>query len=370
MNKIIILTTPFHLQQIIKLKDVLGLDKSNVHVLFSNYVNGDEISNNLGGHVTLHPFKSSGLQLLNTHYFKRMVDLLLHPLESFMAYRNVVLANFDFLNPIFQSIDFSKSTELVICNDRDFLAQISIELLERKINNFSITAVDEGTGFYVKENLKHKLMKLLYKVISKPLLGFQYRYMEQYGTHPKISTVYIRYPDLLPYRCKHINYVTMAEQNITDKHIIHFNRPAILLFSTLLSEEGFVSESGEMDFYRSFSAHLTERGYGLVIKHHPREKTEKLAKIGEILAENKSLEFKIIDKEVQGEQIDVSKFDWVVNFGSSVILNILSSGFQPQKIITLKLKKMAFPNHLFSSTLILPFKNFINLLDSSSPFVK
>lgn len=363
MNNILILTTPFHLRQVIALKAQLQFQLSINYFLFSRFVSDEQIQAAFGDcNIRLHRFETEELQLTHEPPLKRIYNVVRNPLRQLRHYRSMVHANRKFINNVLMDVDTSKPTKLIICNDRDFLSQTAIWLVKKRVTSFSVTAVDEGTGFYIKETFKDEALKFLYNIISKPILGFKYRFIEQYGTHPEISEVFVRYPALLPSRKSSIRYSKIMAHDSTKRFRIKMMKPSILVFGTVLSEEGFCSAEEESSFYSALGTYLAAKGYGLAIKHHPRENIEKQKTIEAMLHNISKLEFQIIPSPVHGEEIDCSNQYRIINFGSSVMLSILETGYPATQVITLRLRNAAFPIHIFRKTHIVAFDRFVQNL--------
>lgn len=368
MINIVILSTPFHLHQFLGLMKELCVEEADNHIIHSELINSKNVTKSLQGKLSTYAYNTTDLQLSLTATSKRIIALFLRPMESLSAYRKTVSNGKAFIGDLLMRISNQEDRiNLVIFNDRDLLSQISILAVKNTGKPYKIIAVDEGTGFYIREGLNHRLKKIMYRYFAKYILGFNYIFMEQYGTHKDISRVYIRYPNLLPNRKCNIDYVKIEEDKSIASHKIDLGRPAILVFSTLLSEEGFLSEPEELSFFKSIATYLAKHGYGLVIKHHPREKDLKLDQIRLMLSQIESLKFETVGVEIHGEELDTTSFEWIVNFGSSVILTLLGSGVPPSKIITLRLRNVAFAKQIFSKTRVVSLSKFVSKVNKIMP---
>jgi hypothetical protein len=363
-QSIIIILTPYHIKALKNVIDKYNFDARETIILIPDSIDSNLLKSlNL---ESLHIIKFSPLayQLPGERFTKRLLLILKNPLYI-KKLKSVFNNTKNFIDNTLEPILTKGEKQIIIFNDRDFMAQIAINRLKKKFaDSISIIAIDEGLGFYVKESMKESIMKILYKIVSPILFGFNYRYIEQYGTHPQISEVYARFPDLI-IKKDYINYhripFDLNTKEAFDKSKINSSK-SILVISAPLTEENFVSEQVEINFYKFLGEYVYKNNLNLLWKPHPRENGNKLSNIVnkyiKIFPTNK---FELIEKDNLAEQIDYSQNGAIITFGSSIILDLIYRGYPRENIITIKPYNFHLTEHIFHQTRLIIIDRNINL---------
>jgi hypothetical protein len=335
--KIILLVTPFQFKQLKALSALYASD-SEVRIAFSSFIPVEEIRNSFPK-AKPYPYQARELQLEAVRISQRMTDLIKRPFKTVSYYRKVIKKNKTFIQELTAGCSPSKPIHLILFNDRDFLTQLTLRHV-KKWGHVRVTAIDEGLGYYIKEGLREKVLKAVYKVITPLLFGFDYLFIEQYGTHPQIQEVYLRFPKQLQIRKPNVTYKLILPSPISRYIQNILPRPCALLFSTLLSEENYLSPSEEREFYLFLADHLLQEKISLAWKPHPREDLLKVKEIEALLKARLAGSFQRIESDVNSESINFSSFDLIINFGSTLILYMLEAGYPPENIVTFKLSDL------------------------------
>lgn len=333
-TRVIILITKYQLSQLSLLANALELQRSSNYIAYSSFIESHELSTLPS--TKLFPYSTKEFQLEPIRLSKRFFSILLKPLSIIANYRSIVTRNKKFISTIAEAIP-AKNVELIIFNDRDFLTQLSILEFQNNKKLSNVIAIDEGLGYYVKEGMREKSLRVVYKLISRLMLGFDYKFIEQYGTHPSINEVYLRFPNQMTAKKNHIVYHKIPSLLSHSKKINVTKRPALLFFSTLFSEENYLTVEDEQSFYIFLASEMNRKNMSLVWKPHPRENAAKIEGIENILQSELGANYHRFEADVDVESIDYSTFDWVLNIGSTVMLYILESGFPPKHVINLPL---------------------------------
>jgi hypothetical protein len=358
-QKIIIVLTQFHFKQLMTLYRELSLVDSKSVLIFPETLNISKIDVINPSQLVKVPFDLQKTVVAHQRFFDRLTSFTLRFVSTRRHYRSIVDTCKSVALSALDHLDKNQPFDILIFNDRDFLAQILIKSAQDEKFRFSITAIDEGIGYYIREGLREKILRYLYKLISRPLLGFNYQFIEQYGTHPLISKVYLEYPELLERKVKNVIYRKIPSENSVKYHF-ESDLPGVLIFTTPFTEDNILTPVEENDFYRSLYKVARDFRVNLFIKPHPREGLEKLTRLSSLFSDTPNVQF--IDSKILGEEIDYLKFDLIINFGSSVVMHIISHGFLPRNIITVKVLNFGIVEHLFELTQITKLKSLDTLL--------
>jgi hypothetical protein len=360
-QKIIIVLTQFHFKQLMTLYSELNLTDSKSVLIFPEKLNISRIDLINPRQLIKVPFDLQKTVVAHQRFFDRLTSFTLRFVSTRRYYRSIVDNCKSIALSALDHLDKNQSFDILIFNDRDFLAQILIKSAQEAKFMFSITAIDEGIGYYIREGLREKLLRYLYRLISRPLLGFNYQFIEQYGTHSLISEVYLQYPELLERKVKNVIYKKIPSENCV-KYQFKNDLPGVLIFTAPFTEDNILTAVEENNFYRSLYKVARDFRIKLFIKPHPREGLERLARLSSLFSDTPNVKF--IDGNILGEEIDYLKFDLIINFGSSVIMHIISHGFLPRNIITVKVLNFGIVEHLFGLTQITKLKSLDTLLRS------
>lgn len=329
-----IVITRFQLQSLGEIWNTLD-EVDETRVAYASIIPDEEINLIFHNAMKLR-YDIKSLQLIRKDISTRVREFFANPRNVLLSYRQFIERNKTVVKQLFDGVHPDSKTHIVIFNDRDFLTQSTLVFV-KDWRNLTVTAVDEGLGYYVKERLKERFMKVVYSIVTPPVLGFHYRFIERYGTHPMIDEVFLRFPDLVIKNSDRVRY-RKIEPIITqnrDKYRCDLEHPAVLLLSTVLSEENFTSRAEEFEFHQFLAKHLEKCGISLVWRPHPREDINKVKAIDALYSNVMKERYAKVSNSIQAEAIEFSDYKLILNFGSTLLLFILQSGFPAEQIVTL-----------------------------------
>jgi len=229
------------------------------------------------------------------------------------------------------------------------LSQILWFELKRALHRSSLNYIsfDEGTRYYVTEGKKDLLLKLIYPFITFIMLKFPLRYYNRLGTHSEIDYSLIRFPEYLPGKQKNTTYIKLKAGVSPSSYSIPSNNPEnLLIISSPFSEDGILSIGQERLMWQKvmqFTKNLPVTK--IYVKLHPRENDSKFSSF-------KNLHF--IERSICMEDIDPMSFLYIINFGSSAIIELINY-FDPKCIYTIEIDQfpIKFLRLLFEKTHLL-----------------
>ena len=259
------------------------------------------------------------------------IELQRSPLKSIKAYREQIKVIKNYVNRFIERVDLGNKLQIVIGTDKDIFTQVLLNKLytfNRK--QLKLHAVEEGLGYYIKEDSKDKFKAFIYRLLTPVLFGERIIYHRQLGTDHRINKLFVRLPNMLP-----------AHKNLIGKEIselkLHESIPSspkttnkVLIFS-FPNEDYAISSDDKKVIYEKLLTNL--KGRDIVIKPHPRESTEVFKSFPEI---------DILEKSKVGEDLDYFQFEMILNFSSSVIIDILSRGYPVDRIFTIAITPIRF----------------------------
>lgn len=333
--EIILIGTSFHLKQLRALYELSNFEARDIIVVHPSNLKQTEFS--FLGPAKFLEYDPNDIKLEHVSINKRILDLVRRPISAFRKYRKIVKNCTDLVCRFSGDLDIASQVKLIIFNDHDLLTQIAMRFVKKRISNVKIVAIDEGLGYYVLEGFKDKIMRFIYKLTSPLIFGFNYLYLEQYGTHPMINEVYLRFPNQLLIRSKHVEYKTIPVLSSEQKVHNPVKRPTLLFFSTLFSEENYISIVQERELYIYLTSELLREGISLVWKPHPRENKLKIRDLDKLLRKSLGHNYYRLETDLDIELMDINSFDCIFNIGSTVLLYILEQEFPPDRVLNLKL---------------------------------
>ncbi|MFT4848171.1 MAG: hypothetical protein ACI83B_000697 [Sediminicola sp.] len=363
-QSIVILLTPYHIQALKDVCEKFDLAASELIILMPDSLNSSLLDTFKLESIKIIRFSSKDYQLAGERFGKRVLSIIKNPFYI-KKLRTVFNNTKDLIDKSLCPILRGGDKQLVIFNDRDFMAQVAISKLRKKFrNSISIVAIDEGLGFYVKEGIKESTMKLVYNIISPFLFGFNYRFIEQYGSHPQINLVYARFPELI-IKKSHIKYHKIPF-DLNSKDAFNISKikssRSILLISAPLTEENFISIKEEINFYKFLGIFIKENNLNLTWKPHPREGKNKISDIvNKYLKNDSNIKFELVEKNVLAEEIDYATHGAIITFGSSIILDLIYRGYPRDSIVTIKPYNFYLTEHIFDQTRLINIDNNLNL---------
>lgn len=228
--------------------------------------------------------------------------------------------------------EFSDDLEIYLGTDKDVFTQLIINDLLVLGTNRNLTLVDEGIGYYLKVNLKAKVLSLVYRCFTPLLFGSRLIYMTKLGSHPKINNIYLRAPELLKSKSKQVNYIKFnLESQIANTSVN--NLKGILLYSFPNEDYNF-STSMKINLILQIALHLKNHNKQLTIKPHPRED------VSELKEQLTGLDnVKILSNRILGESLNYFEYELILNFSSSIIIDLIDQKFPKQRILTIGFTK-------------------------------
>ncbi len=311
INSLVILKTPFHKKVVEKTHPNL-INEPSTLVLYSKFVDASDIYI----HKTL----------LADYQFSRS-ELFSNPFKN---YKNTVTKLKDVksdVESINQKFNFSNNLKIVICSDRDIFTQLMLNSLLEHENKRELIAIEEGLGFYIRTTLKDKFFALLYRVITPILFGSKLYYVKRMGVYPKINKIYVRDITLLPKNLKNEDKYKEFRLNTRDNETKSIKKGSILFFS--FPEQDYqMHESIKYKLISEIASFAKSRNKLLIIKPHPREniKPEKIKDLRNI---------SVLDKSVVGESLDYFDYEFIINFFSSIILDIVENNYPKRNLLTI-----------------------------------
>lgn len=258
-------------------------------------------------------------------------DILKKPFKSVIDYRNFFKEIKTFIISFFQNNSLDKNINIVLGTEKDNFTQVFISYIYKQKNiKKKLIAVEEGLGYYVDENFKDKLISFAYFLLTPILFNQPISYHKQLGRHKKINDVYLRLPELIK-QSKRINYFKFDLANKSNSFPKGLKKGKVLIFSFPNADYG-LNEERKLDVIKSIITKFENRH--IIIKPHPREQTNVFKKLnGDI---------KVLIKGAIGEEINYFDYEFIVNFSSSIIIDILSTGYPSERIYTIGLKRINF----------------------------
>jgi hypothetical protein len=304
--------TPFHLK-VLNLLQLVEL-KSNVIDLF----------------IPKSLFDDAPLPIYNRHYFSfqeiGFKDFVRSPLKKRAEVSGAIRGFQKMIELSIGHYNFrTKKVKILIFNEKSYQAQCLIHYFENNGYDYELLLADEGMAFYIKDNYLDCFKKMVYPFFTKLLFGFGYQYFKTAGTHKRIKKIFIRYPELIENRRFGVEY---CEFKLNKKNLnINFHKAkSILIVSSPLSEFNIIPLQEEESNIHIIVDQIKTLGYKIDIKPHPKERVEKFDFIKE--------HARVFGKKELVETINLSNYQFVINFGSSVILEFLDWNYPPKRIIT------------------------------------
>lgn len=309
-----VVQTPYHL---IQLQNFFSSEKSyrlNT-ILYSNFISENELESTFPCNLFIKlpdtSFQFAGLKTL----------------KKIFEYRKKVKVILKFI----ELLDIEKYSSVVIFTDKDYFNQILIDNISKGVE---LIAIDEGIGFYSINRNDFSIYKLLYPFISKVLFGQKYYYISRLGEHTRIDRLLLRYPHFLD------GIGIKAEHLKISKKRVSFNENSkkIMILTSPMVEDLYMESSAYINIIFDLVQFWESRTFNVYLKRHPREK---------ILL---PFEISSLDSTKPVESLDLSDFRYVINFGSSAVLDILSQGFPKERLITIDVANFGSLTPVFQNT--------------------
>lgn len=253
--------------------------------------------------------------------------LLKNPFQRVLEYRKLIKETKGFCKMKVGGFTLSKNLKIIIGTDKDNFTQILInKLFNIKNLEIELMAVEEGSGFYRKETNKDIIVAFLYRMLTPVLFNEKIKYHRQLGTDKRISKVYARLPECIP-KTRNSKNVTYIKYGISKKREYEPNKANGLLIYSFPNKNYPISDTKKTEILKQLILHLG-KNKDVFIKPHPRE----------LMGSVKSLKgINILNKKSTGEDLDYFNFEKIVNFSSSIVIDLIESGYPKERIVTVKL---------------------------------
>ena len=259
------------------------------------------------------------------------IDLKKSPFRNFKAYKKEIKNIENYVRHFIQTNTFDANLNIVLGTDKDNFTQILLNLIfKEKSFNVVLHAVEEGLGYYVKESGADRFKAFVYKVLTPVLFGQRLLYHRQLGTDPRINKLYVRLPDMLP---KHKG---LRGKDITEL-AQEYSEPGnpsgsnkVLIFS-FPNKDYDIDADRKKEIYQTLLMKLD--GKQIYVKPHPREETDVFDQFTDV---------HVLDKTSIGEELDYFQYGAIINFSSSVIIDILHREYPAERIFTIAITPIRF----------------------------
>lgn len=309
---IFIVITPFHKLVLTQLFPKL-INSNNTLVLISDFVKKDELFCEM---VPLKKYEFSRSKLFR------------EPFKYLNKTKKDIVEAKEDINLIKKNHNLSKDLEIFIGTDKDVFTQLLLNDLYKCSRVKKLTVVDEGIGFYVNKSMKDELLSLTYKLLTPIFFRSKLYYIKRLGVYPKIDVIYLRTPELLKSKNNKISYIQFNLNNKI-KESSEIPKGKVLLFS--FPDQNYNIQKGhKYKIIKEIAFHLNENDRKLIIKPHPRENVNELKAY---LSNINNIQ--ILDNNFSGEELDYFDYELIVNFFSSIILDILDRKYPNKRIFTI-----------------------------------
>lgn len=321
IKNIFIVLTPFQKSTMLQLFDPLFNERSTLvfhseHTTFKDYKCET---------APLNDFKFSRKKLLNYKFYQ----------ESKKAIARIRYE----INNLEIRYRLGKKINIYIGSEKDIFTQMFLNTPFIAARLEDLIAVEEGLGYYKYDpSIKIKFIKLAYKYLTPLLFKQKLNFIYTLGVDPRINKVYARLPDMLPIKSNEVTYRSIEKSVSPADKKDTINSRKILIFSFPNQDYG-VDEEEKVKIFETLINSLKEKT--IVIKPHPREDADFFNKFAHY--EN----IQVLNKDKTGESLDYFEYQKIINFSSSIIIDILTAGYPTKLVYTIFMKensKLAFFN--------------------------
>jgi Alpha-2,8-polysialyltransferase (POLYST) len=327
-TKVVILLTPLHLEMFKAVIKEYSIEWEKLLIYFSKHISKDLLIDTFGDSSIIFIEIPVG----NISY----INFTKQPLKTIVFVRKLI-KKYELV------LDNSLSKEIgevFLGSDKDLFTQILVKKLKNSSCLFLVSALDEGIGYYKSNAAYDFLFRFLFSLFSKILFKYRLNYVSVLGKSRWINIIYARFPSKIKAKNKIILKASLPSKRIRS---ISSNKRVLILTSPL-SEEQFMTPCKEVILYSKIISNYLREEFLIDIKQHPREELSKFKKF------SNCQEISYVDAHLPAEFIDYSNYREVVNFGSSVVLDLIANGYPPDHIITYPISnKIKLPD-LFNET--------------------
>lgn len=304
--------------------------------------------------IVLTPFQKDTMERLFENLFKETSTLIYHSEHtSFKRYNSEVLRINDFkfsrnrllnyqyyleckkaiaiirkeINGLETRYSFHEKLNVYIGSEKDIFTQMLLQTPFINSKLIDLIAIEEGLGYYkYKSNWKITLTKYVYQYLTPLLFKEKLKYVYTLGLYPRINKVYARLPEMLPIKRKNVEYlgINVTREKVGRKYNARSNK--VLIFS-LPNQDYELNDDEKFRIFSKLIDSFEEKA--IVIKPHPRENTLFFDRF----SDNKNVY--VLRKDEVGENINYFEFEKIFNFSSSVIIDILTTGYPKKAVHTI-----------------------------------
>lgn len=249
------------------------------------------------------------------------------PFKYVHLYRKEFKKIRNFVNGLLKDFSLNKMLKIHIGTDKDNFTQIFLNYIYG-IKNIKkeLIAVEEGSGFYRKERNKDKFMAALYAFMTPILFSEKIRYHKQLGTDNRINKVYARLPESIPKskNSKKREYLSYSLKST--KEFDASKASGVLIFS-FPNRNYSVSDQEQIEVLQILVDRLG-KNQKVWLKPHPREPLDVVNAVKNVI---------LLNQTNSGEDLDYFQYRKIVNFNSSIVIDLLESGYPKERIYTINL---------------------------------
>lgn len=331
-NGILIILTPFHLHQYLIVMKQYGLPNSSLIIFHLNTISRESIKRKLGSDLSFYLIPNG--EISYSKFIKNPISTYKHLYALFKNYEKSI-------ENISSLIQYK--LDLYIGSDKDLFTQILVQKLKTQF--ITIHAFDEGSSFYIDTSVVDRMKGVLFNLSSKFLWGYNFKYIRTMGSSNWINIIYARMPSLI----KNKRAKTLKISNKKGTPNTKCQSDKILFISSPLSEYNLIKKDIELKKYNQIISFFS-KSQDVEIKLHPKESINKFNS-----TINGNANVSIVGKNNIAENINFFNYNKIINFGSSVVIDILSINYPPKDILTFHItNRMKLPG-FYSITALIKF---------------
>jgi len=322
IKHVFILLTPFHKRVINQLWGDL-LNSKTTLVLFGRYVEVDE-------------FQCTKFSIGEVNISKK--EYSIYSIYSIIDLRKKIKQIKSAIDKVVRTYNLNSGLNVYIGSEKDIYTQFLISTLFKGNQRNSLIAFEEGVGYYKKQNqIKTYFLKIVYSILTKILFGKKINYVYTLGIDKRIEAVYARLPNLLPYRNPNTVYIQMStftintKSNYLNTKLSQSNSASILILS-YPSQDNFGNDDIKVSCIEEILRKIDN--FLVHIKPHPREDINYIHSFS-----CRNPEVIILNKNITAEDLDYTRYAFIINFYSSVVIDLLACGYPSNRIITIGFRK-------------------------------
>lgn len=334
IDKVFIVLTPFHLKSFLK-KYGGEIKEENVLILKEAYLRNENLAD----------YNSNIINIPENKF--RIYDFFETPIKSLIDYRKQILDIRIFCFDLIEKINFELEVIVNIGSDRDIFTQIFLNMIYKKVNlKIKLYAFDEGTGFYDNKDFFDKIKSFLFPILSPILFGEKLYFNKPMGQDKRINEIFCRFPELIS-KNSFSKYTKLEVRENENKGIYNPNSSTALVFSFPLKDRNIPLSDKILWLSKIYKILEVEK---FEVKLHPREEKFQLTGVSTVF----------LDGQSPIEDLNYFKYKYIVNFTSSIVMDLLSSGYPADKIITVSFGTKLNLSSLYGKTQYLSLKEILN----------